>query len=355
MSKGKMRATRHILFMICLILSLAAAPQAEEEKPFFNSEPIFSFDESRPSNHSASLAEMPNGDLLATWFGGSSEGLADVAIWSSRRKAGSNEWSEPAVLVDEPGIPEGNSVLFTDSKGKAWLFFVRKFDPRWDAWDKVKIFLQTSEDNGHNWTEPRLLLDEMGWIIRNGVTELPDGRLLLPVYTDAEPMRSLLWISGDGFKTWEVREAPVTKPPNIQAAYVHPGGERLLMYARHHTVPGRIWFSYSKDLGKTWMKPKKMKFPNPDSGIDAVGLKSGAIVLAYNDSPLSRTPLVVALSDDGGRKWPYKKTVENEVMEFSYPFMIQARDGRIHLIYTANDRKFIKHAEFDETWLKSEQ
>lgn len=165
-------------------------------------------------------------------------------------------------------------------------------------------------------------------------------------------MRSLLWISGDGFETWETREAPVTKPPNIQPAYVHLGEERLLMYARHHTVPGRIWFSVTNDMGKTWMEPKKMKFPNPNSGIDAIGLKSGAIALAFNDSPLSRTPLVVALSEDGGRKWPHKKTIESEVMEFSYPFMIQAKDGSIHLIYTANDRKLIKHAEFNEAWLK---
>ena len=63
--------------------------------------------------------------------------------------------------------------------------------------------------------------------------------------------------------------------------------------------------------------------------------------------------LCVAMSVDGGRTWPCIKTLETEYMEFSYPFLKQAKDGRIHMTYTANDREFIKHAEFNEAWLKS--
>jgi predicted neuraminidase len=348
----KMRET---IFFLCFALAIVSGAAAAGEKPYFKVEPVFQYDESHPENHSSSLAEMPNGDLLATWFAGSSEGLPDVALWSSRKPAGSNEWTKPAPLVDEPGRPEGNSVLFTDSKGKVWLFFVRKYDPKWDAWDKTKIFLQTSRDSGYTWTEPRVLEERLGWIIRNGVLELPGGRLLLPVYTDAEPKRSLMWISGDGFKTWEQRDVPVTIPGNIQPAFVHTGGDTLLMFARHYTVPGKIFFARSEDMGKTWTKPKKMKFKNPDSGIDAIGLKSGAIVLAYDDSMLVRWPLCIAMSEDKGKTWPFNKTIETEYMEFSYPYLIQTKDGLIHMIYTAYDRQFLKHAVFNEAWLKSKE
>ena len=98
-----------------------------------------------------------------------------------------------------------------------------------------------------------------------------------------------------------------------------------------------------------------MKFYNPDSGINAIALKSGAIVLAYNNNPWDRTPLNLAMSEDGGKSWPYTKTLETRNMEFSYPFMIQDSDGIIHITYTSDGRKFIKHAEFNEAWLKNDQ
>lgn len=341
------------IIAVTIVASLLPFTPLRAEEPFFKTEEIFSFDASRPANHASTIARMPNGDLLATWFGGSREGMPDVAIWSSRKLAGAASWSKPAPLVDDPAIPEGNSLLFTDSKGTVWLFFVRKFDPKWDAWDKTKLFLQTSTDNGFTWTQPRMMLDEFGRMIRNNVTELPDGRLLLPIYLEGETMQCAVWLSGDGFKTWDERLVPVTKPFNEQPAFVYLGGERLLMYARHYGVPGKIWGAASDDLGKTWRDVKRSKLPNPDSGIDAIRLESGALVLAYNDSAFYRTPLTVALSEDEGKTWRIKKNIETAQKEFSYPFLIQTPDGRIHLSYTADDRRVIKHAEFNEEWLKS--
>jgi len=343
--------TRNVLFITALFLAAAAWARAAE--PFFMSEEIFPFDEKRPVNHASSIAQLPDGSLMATWFGGSSEGLADVALWMSRRPAGADGWTAPVPLVDEPGIAEGNSVLFVDSKDRVWLFFVRKYAERWDAWEEAKIFLQASEDGGGTWTEPRLLLDETGWMIRNGVVELGDGRLLLPVYSDLEPRRSGLWISSDGFKTWEQRLVPATEPANYQPAFINPADDILIVFARHHTVPGKVWFSMSNDLGKSWREPRTLKFPNPDSGLDALSAGGKKIILVYNDSPVVRTPLSAAMSGDGGRSWPFEKEIENEVMEYSYPFMIRTDDGMVHVSYTADDRRVIKHAVFNEEWLKS--
>ena len=36
--------------------------------------------------------------------------------------------------------------------------------------------------------------------------------------------------------------------------------------------------------------------------------------------------------------------------EFSYPYLIQARNGDFHLVYTWN-RSFIKHVQFNRAWL----
>ncbi|MEW6200782.1 MAG: sialidase family protein [bacterium] len=323
-------------------------------EPFFEAVPVFEFDEARPENHASSIGEMPNGDMLVTWFGGSREGMPDVALWVSRRPKGLKTWSKPERLVDNEGLAEGNSVLFTDSKGKVWLFYVVKYGEERHDWGKCHIFIETSDDSGYTWSEPNQITSEFGWIIRNNVTELPDGKLLLPVYRDAEPFLSGVWISGDGFRTRDEYTVPITKPLNIQPAVVVLGSGRMALFARHVPEGGKIWMSTSDDWGKTWEKPKKMKFNNPSSGINAILLKSGAIVLAFNDSPLSRTPLNVALSEDGGESWKHKKTLESSYEEFSYPYMIQDSDGIIHITYTSNNRNFIKHAEFNEAWLKTE-
>ncbi|HPQ16744.1 MAG TPA: exo-alpha-sialidase, partial [Bryobacteraceae bacterium] len=83
--------------------------------------------------------------------------------------------------------------------------------------------------------------------------------------------------------------------------------------------------------------------PNPNSGIDAVALADGRIVLIYNHTEKGRSPLNAAVSRDG-ENWNTFLTLESEPGEFSYPAVIQAADGTVHITYTWN-RKKIKHLE----------
>ena len=100
--------------------------------------------------------------------------------------------------------------------------------------------------------------------------------------------------------------------------------------------------------------------PNPSAGTDAVSLQDGRQLLVYNHSTRktkvpSRQILNVALSENG-IDWEMAMTLEWETGErplgqrhwgeYSYPAVIQAADGRIHLTYTYN-REGIKHAVLD--------
>ena len=95
--------------------------------------------------------------------------------------------------------------------------------------------------------------------------------------------------------------------------------------------------------------------PNPDSAIAIMTLDDGRILLAYNHSSQSRTPLSLAVSEDHGLSFVRIKDLENGPGEFSYPSLIQTRDKLIHLVYTfkSKDQRTIKHVTFNKDWLQS--
>jgi predicted neuraminidase len=78
--------------------------------------------------------------------------------------------------------------------------------------------------------------------------------------------------------------------------------------------------------------------PNPDSGIDAVSLDDGRAMLAYNPSQEARSPLCLAVSSDG-LSWRNVLVLEDGIGGYSYPALIQGRDGNLHLTYTWNRRQ----------------
>ena len=66
-------------------------------------------------------------------------------------------------------------------------------------------------------------------------------------------------------------------------------------------------------------------------------------MLVYNHAERGHTPLNVAVSRDGGATWNMFDTLESAPGEFSYPAVIQASNGDLHLTYTWNRVK-IRHA-----------
>jgi hypothetical protein len=89
-----------IAFLTCTLAYTEGA-----EKPFHTAELIFPLEHWH--NHSSSVVELPNGDLIVCWFHGSGERQADdvevlSARWSKRR----NAWSKPFRLADTPLFPD---------------------------------------------------------------------------------------------------------------------------------------------------------------------------------------------------------------------------------------------------------
>jgi predicted neuraminidase len=84
----------------------------------------------------------------------------------------------------------------------------------------------------------------------------------------------------------------------------------------------------------------------------------------YNDTEQGRHSLAVSISQDEGKTFKWTRHLEykepGQGGSFSYPSIIQTRDGLLHATYTYNNvgqpdarenGKTIKHAAFNKAWV----
>lgn len=355
-----------------------------------------------PECHGATVVELENGDLVASFFGGTKERNPDCCIWVCRKPKGAAAWSAPYLAadgvfsLDDPqaalaGITAGaapadagpiaatfrgdkaqarrkacwNPVLFQVPGGDLLLFYkigLKVAD--WSGW------LVRSKDGGKTWSRREPLPQGFLGPIKNK-PEYVDGRIICPSSTEGEGgWRVHFELSDDQGKTWRKvgpLEAEMNVPTALRKAGVarvddQEGGEAIRgegekpIYAiqpgilRHkdgrlqvlcRTRNAQIATAWSADNGDTWSQVTLLDVPSNNSGTDAVTLKDGRHVLIYNDfatlpgTPKGpRTPLAIAMSEDGVH-WKHVLTLEDSpISQYSYPSIIQGKDGTLHAIYT---------------------
>jgi predicted neuraminidase len=291
-----------------------------------------------PQCHASTIAASKDG-LVAAWFGGSYEGHPDVGIWTSLHDG--QDWSIPILVADGVLSPTErhscwNPVLFQPETGPLMLFY--KVGPNPRAWWGMGM---TSLDGGKSWSRPKCLPDGFLGPIKNKPIQLPDGRIVCPSSTEEAGWRVHLEVTGDLGRTWQ-RFGPINDGQDFAVIQptllIYPNG-RLQALCRSRN--GVIAESWSSNGGQSWSRMVATPLPNPDSGIDGVTLHDGRQLLVYNHTSQGRTPLNVALSEDG-RQWEMVLTLEDAEGEFSYPAVIQTPDGRLHVTYTYR-RDTIKH------------
>jgi predicted neuraminidase len=290
--------------------------------------------------HASTLAETPHG-LVAAWFGGPYEGHPDVGIWLARRKGG--QWSAPVEVAQGRNrrgrpCPCWNPVLFQPRAGPLLLFY--KVGPSPRRWWGM---LARSGDGGQSWSAPERLPRGILGPIKNKPLELDDGALLCPSSTETLFWRCHLERTPDQGRSWEklALRAARTRGSIQPSILRYPDGAMQLVCRSRH---GAITSCRSAD-GRRWGRMQALDLPNPDSGIDAVLLADGRALLVYNHSCRGRTPLNLALSQ-GGRQWQRSLVLEDAPGEYSYPAVIQAADGSIHITYTWQRRR-IRHVELE--------
>ena len=373
------------------------AASGADTSPQFTADLIFPLHHQH--NHAPAIVECPNGDLLVSWYRGSGERKADdVAVYGARRPRKRQQWSEPFLLVDTPGFPDGNTAMFIDGRRRLWLFWpivlantwescitsyrvASRYEsgaPRWDwqgqvllrpegfADDMMKALdvrlknssvpaeMMTNRIETFRQTITNKLSQRLGWQPRCKPTVLRSGRIVLPLYSDTYSV-SIMALSDDGGQTWFASRA-LAGFGNIQPAVLQKKDGSLMAYMRENGPLDRIRVAESLDDGMTWGSVGAMEMPNPGSGLDAVRLANGYWVLIYNDTVRGRNQLAVSLSDDEGRTWKWTRHLENQPAgQFHYPAIIQSRDGMLHAVYSyfVEGGKSMKHAAFNEAWIRA--
>ena len=299
-----------------------------------------------PQSHASTIVETPAG-LAVAWFGGTKEGDPSVGIWLSRRIG--KRWTRPlevanGVRAGEPRLPCWNPVLFKLRGGPLMLFYKVGPDPaHW--WGMLKI----SKDNGRHWSVARRLHDGFVGPVKDKPLQLADGSLVSPSSEELGQWRTHFEQSIDNGRTWSLSH-PIANPQNIEAiqpSLLRWSNDNLQAIGR--TKQDRLFSTHSKDGGISWSTLKLTDVPNPNSGIDAVMLADHRALLVYNPTqqgPKGRNTLSVALSDDG-EHWKNVLTLEDDSAgEYSYPAVIQTRDGLVNITYTWRRLK-IKHVVVD--------
>ena len=292
-----------------------------------------------PMCHAVSMVELTSG-LMAVWYAGSYEGARDTVLFRSRLSA-DGVWTQPDVLLDLPGLPVGNPVLFTKD-GTLWLFFVILFG---EWWTEARIAAITSSDEGVTWSNPRIIWDEQGFMTKTTPISV-GGRMILPVY-DERSWCSMVLISRDDGVSWQLFGDSMGRGVTIQPKIIELADGRLLMYSR--STRGAVYYSLSYNGGLSWIASQPTDIPNPNSGLDLVRLRSGSLLLACNDGERGRSRLSLLLSQDEGKTWPVRQVLEDSEGEFSYPVILEGQDGDIHVAYTSQRSKIV-HVHIDQRW-----
>ncbi len=309
--------------------------------------------------HPASITELQNGDLYAAYYGGSGEYGTDTAVYGLRKKQGEDKWSSPSIIADTPDRSEGNPVVWQAPDGLVWLFYVNRYG---DTWSSSRVKAKISNDGALSWSDSFMLTFEKGTMVRGQPILLNDGDYLLPLYYETGDDTEMSAPSTCSFfmrynpktKSWKQTNRIRSSMGNLQAQAAQITDDYVICYLRRGgnfepTDDGYLLRAESHDGGCTWSEAVKTQFPNPNAAVDFIKLKNGHLLLVYNDNMNERTPLTVAISTDHGKTFPYKRNIQDGDNTFAYPYAIQTRDEKIHIVYTTDERTVVMQAVFDET------
>ena len=337
-------------------------PSSNAEKSFYQEE-FINASQDLPFIHVASVTELVDHSLAALWYGGPYEHSPENQIYFAKERDAI--WQSPQIIMtseqvehdlDRPIKCLGNPLIFPNPDGTLRLLFVTIAMGKWSG---SQLNTTLSKDGGTTWSRvERLTLSpffNLSELVRNRPVRTTDG-WCVPVYQEfLGKFPELLWLSEKDGKISYEKSRIAGGCSTLQPSLIPVDARRAIILLRDYTKTKRIFISRSADAGLSWSKPEATNLPNPDSGISGIRLPQGRLLVTFNDATWGRSNLSLALSDDEGRSWKRIAILENDnEKSFSYPYMMQASDGVIHVTYSWDGRK-VKEVTFNEAWVNEQE
>jgi len=307
-----------------------------------------------PSCHCSTMIELKNGDLLVGYYAGEGEARPDAAWVLARRSPTDEKFQQLVSVADTSGKPEGNGILLQSKDGLLSLIYGTmhgklegKAGPgvRWVTCD---LRIKKSTDSGYTWSTAEVIEEDWGHVPRCQPIHLLNGDILFG--TEFTTWHSQVWASQNDGLSWKVR-GQIPGERNQHPALVSLQDGSILALIRPSGKDPKVLRSLSHDQGRTWSKAEITDNYCPFSALDAILLKDGRVVMAWNNHPEDRNPLTLGLSYDGGQTWPHKRDLIQGEGSFHYPSIIQSNDGLIHVTFT-NNRRTIDHIVLTADWIE---
>lgn len=351
--------------------------------------------------HAPSMVELRDGSLRAVWFSGSREGAGDVTIQTAVLSQGSQEWGPESSLFDRFQLQRGlwryvkkigNPVIARASDGSLHLWMV---NVSLGGWAGSAITWSRSDDEGATWGTPKRLVTSpflnISTLVKAAPVAMTQGQTSLPVYHEfLTKFAEVLRLDASGRVVDKVR-LPGSHT-SLQPVVLASNAQQAQAFMRA-TQGGQVTSSATQDAGLTWSATAATAIPNPNAALAGTVLEDGSRWLALNPTSAGREKLALRKLDDPASKeiaveppeqnknlvsplgikdyaavlaveLKAKGATEAQIQayvasakrqlcgdthcaqEFSYPFILQTRDGNVHLVYTWH-RSRIKHVRFD--------
>jgi sialidase-1 len=327
------------------------------------------------SNAYPVVARLESGKLL-TVFAVLPKETKDARIVRSLSDDGGKTWSEPRLVIDNPGLRDVDPNIVLN--GKRILVFSTTVDPQSKKIDRSQVFLSQSDDDGGTWSIPREIKFPFRYFVgkrHNGI-RLADGTLAMPFSWDLWAERGIpaqtegemyeasgILLSKDGvewtpfgaLEIWEKKVTPFSNNGLSEPALVELSNGELLMLMRTGTT--FFWESRSRDGGMTWDAPSQSRLMahNTPAALWRLDEKPDEIICIWDNSPRNRYPLSVAISSDGGHNWSKPRDVAtSEGGQISYPGITQASDGTFVAVWQEQLRQGgynVRWARFNRDWV----
>lgn len=342
------------------MLGIDLTARAAENAVVLDLEP----DRANPRNSEGSFVTLKSGRILlyyTSFYGGAGD-ESPARIVSLQSDDAGQSWSrEPRLVIENQAGANVMSVsLLRLHSGAIALFYLVKNNLL-----DCRPVMQLSTDEAATWSEPRPVGAAPGYFVLNNdrVIQLKDGRLVVSVafhrarVSDPKNYRSLdmrsiaLWyLSDDEGKSWREADTWWALPARTATGLQEPGVVELAdgrLFSWMRTDQGVQFGSYSTDGGKSWSSPEATALSSPASPASIKRLPGSPDLLAvYNDHsgrfPFpkgKRTPLVAAISTDGGKTWPRRKLVESDPDGCFCYTAIHFTEDAVLLAYCAGDAK----------------